>query len=137
MPISVRVTDILYSSSNIAAYLSVFHESKNGAKWETLNYQYRKEHNRKHNVIRRYIWGRADFVMLQMLNAAIFWIYRKTPPFENLLLDHIIVLVQLLIILFTCYQCYRSAVADKRREKNIENWKNIKHRLEEGEECGF
>ena len=130
LPIAVRVTDVLYSSGHISAYLSVFHESKGGAMWETLNYQYRKEHNRKHNVILRYIWGRADFVMLQMLNAAIFWIYRKTPPFENMLLDHVIVLVQLLIILFTCYQCHRSAVADIKREENIKNWQDIKSKQE-------
>ena len=42
MPIAVRVTDILYSSGNIAAYLSVFHESKGSAMWETLNYEYRR-----------------------------------------------------------------------------------------------
>ena len=137
MPISVRVTDVLYSSGNIAAYLSVFHESKTGAKWETLNYHYRKEHNRKHNVIFRYIWGRADFVMLQMLNAAIFWIYRKTPPFENLLLDHVIVFVQLLIVLFTCYQCYRAAVADIKREDNIDKWQKLKSKMEGEEKWGL
>ena len=129
MPIAVRVTDILYSSGNIAAYLSVFHESKTGAKWETLNYQYRKKYNRKHNVILRYILGRADFVMLQGLNVAIFWLYRKEKPFENLVRDITIIVIQSLIILFTCYQCYRSAVADIKREENIKNWKRIKRRI--------
>lgn len=131
MPIAVRVTDILYSSGNIAAYLSVFHESETGAKWETLNYQYRKEHNRNHNTIIRYVLGRADFVMLQVLNAVIFWIYRNPPMFTYLEFDISIIVVQLLIILFTCYQCYRSAVADIKREDNIKKWKNIKRKLEE------
>ena len=71
--------------------------------------------------------------MLQILNAAIFWTYQKTTTFENLLLDHVIVLVQLLIILFTCYQCHRSAVADIKREDNINKWKKIKSKLEEEE----
>lgn len=139
MPIAIRVTDILYSSSNIAAYLSVFHESKSetDAKWETLNFQYRKEHKRQNKTIFRYISARSDFVMLQIINTLIFWIYRETPIFECLMFDIAIILIQLLIVLFTCYQCYRSAVADKRREKHIENWKNIKHRLAEGEKCGF
>ena len=47
LPIAIRVTDILYSSGNIAAYLSVFHEGKDGPKWETMNYEYRKKHKRK------------------------------------------------------------------------------------------
>ena len=133
MPIAVRVTDILYSSGYIAAYLSVFHEKKEGPMWETLNYRYRKAHNRRHNAIFRYISGRADFVMLQILNAVIFWIYRNTPPFENVLLDHVIIFVQLLLILSTCRQCYRSAVADIKREATIKNWQDIKIKLEEEE----
>lgn len=135
MPIAVRVTDILYSSGNIAAYLSVFHEGEGetDAKWETMNFEYRKEHKRKNKTILQYISARSDFVMLQIINTMIFWLYRKTPPFENVLLDHVIVLVQLLIVLFTCYQCHRSAVADIKREENIKNWQNIKSRLEEGE----
>lgn len=137
LPIAIRVTDILYSSGNIAAYLSVFHESQSNAKWETLNYQYRKLYNRKNNVIFRYIWGRADFVMLQILNAAIFWIYRKTPPFDNLLLDHVIVGTQFLIILFTCYQCHRSAVADIKREDNIDKWQKLKSKMEGEEKWGL
>ena len=133
LPIAVRVTDALYSSGYIAAYLSVFHESIDGANWETLNYQYRKEHNRSHNVIFRYIWGRADFVMLQTLNTMIFWIYRKEQPFEHLIFDIIVIGLQALVFMLTCYQCYRSAVADIRREKNINNWQKIKNKLE-GEE---
>lgn len=126
LPIAVRVTDALYSSGYIAAYLSVFHESVDGAKWETLNYQYRKEHNRSHNVIFRYFVGRADFLMLQIINIIIFWIYRKEQPFEHLTFDIIVIAVQLLIFLFTCYQCYRSAVADIKREENIKNWQELK-----------
>lgn len=133
LPIAVRVTDSIYSSGYIAAYLSVFHESVDGAKWETLNYQYRMEHNRNHNVIFRYIWGRADFVMLQVLNAAIFWIYRNPPMFAYMAFDTSIIVTQLLIILFTCYQCYRSAVADIKREENIKNWQEIKSKLAGGE----
>ena len=133
MPIAVRVTDILYSSGHIAAYLSVFHEKKEGPMWETLNYKYRKAHNRSHNVIFRYVSGRADFVMLQALNTAIFWIYRKVPPFENVLLDHVIVLVQMILISATAYQCCRSAVANIKRESNIKNWQDIKIKLEEEE----
>lgn len=135
MPIAVRVTDILYSSGYIAAYLSVFHESKSktDAKWETLNYEYRKEHNRKHNVMLRYISGRMDFVMLQVLNVGIFWVYRNAQLFEHSEFDGVIIVIQFLIILFTYYQCCRSAVADKKRDKIIDNWKNIKRKLEGGE----
>lgn len=130
MPIAIRVTDAIYSAGNIAAYLSVFLESQMDIKWETLNYEYRKVHNRKRKVLLRYISGRADFVMLQILNALIFWIYRETPPFENLLFDSMVIVVQLLIILSACYQCHRSAVADIEREKNIKNWQKIKSKLE-------
>ena len=133
MPIAIRVTDAIYSAGNIAAYLSVFLESKMDIKWETLNYEYRKAHNRKRKVMLRYISGRADFVMLQSLNALIFWIYRGTPPFENLLFDSMVIVVQLLIILSACYQCYRSAVVDTKREENIKNWQEFKRNLEGGE----
>lgn len=133
MPIAIRVTDAIYSAGNIAAYLSVFLESKMDIKWETLNYEYRKAHNRKRKVLFRYISGRADFVMLQILNALIFWIYRETPPFENLLFDSMIIAAQLLTILSACYQCHRSAVADIKRESNIKNWQDIKSKLEGGE----
>ncbi|MBQ8620742.1 MAG: hypothetical protein IJ422_00325 [Oscillospiraceae bacterium] len=94
MPIAVRVTDILYSSGNIAAYLSVFHECKGGAMWETLNYEYRREHNRNRKVIVRYLWGRSDFLMLQALNAVIFWIYRGPPMFTYLAFDIAIIVAQ-------------------------------------------
>ncbi len=130
MPISVRVTDILYSSGNIAAYLSVFHESKDGAMWETLNYEYRREHNRNRKVIVRYLCGRSDFLMLQALNAVIFWIYRDPSMFAYLAFDIVIIAVQLLIILFTCYQCYCSSVADIKREDNINKWQKIKSKME-------
>lgn len=133
MPIAIRVTDVLYSSGNIAAYISVFIESECSAKWETLNYEYRKEYKRQKKAIFRYISARSDFVMLQILNTLIFWAYRKTPPFNNMLLDHMIILIQLLIILFTCYQCHRSAVADVKREENIQKWQNLKSKLD-GEE---
>lgn len=133
MPIAIRVTDVLYSAGNIAAYISVFIEGECSAKWETLNYQYRKEFKGRNKEKLRYISARSDFVMLQILNVLIFWTYRKTPPFENLLLDHVIVLVQLLIVLFTCYQCHRSTVADIKREENIKNWQSLKSKLE-GEE---
>ena len=133
MPIAVRVTDILYSSGNIAAYLSVFHESKGSAMWETLNYEYRREHNRKRKVTARYLLGRSDFLMLQILNVAIFWIYRNRPIFTYFAFDIAIIAAQLLIILFTCYQCYRSAVADIKREDNINKWQKIKSKLEERE----
>lgn len=103
MPIAIRVTDVLYSSGNIAAYISVFIESECSAKWETLNYEYRKEYKRQKKAIFRYISARSDFVMLQILNTLIFGAYRKTPPFNNMPLDHMIILIQLLIILFTCY----------------------------------
>ncbi len=132
LPTAIRVTDILYSSGNIAAYLSVFHESesKTDAKWETLNYRYRKEYKRQNKTVVQYISARSDFVMLQMVNVLIFWTYRKTPPFENLLLDHMILGTQFLIILFTCYQCHRSAVADIKREDNIDKWKKLKSKME-------
>lgn len=133
MPIAIRVTDVLYSSGNIAAYISVFIESECSAKWETLNYQYRKEYKGQNKAKFRYISARSDFVMLQILNVLIFWAYRKTPPFENVLFDHVIIGAQLLIIIFMCYQCHRSAVADVKREENIKNWKNLKSKLE-GEE---
>lgn len=132
LPTAIRVTDILYSSGNIAAYLSVFHESesKTDAKWETLNYRYRKEYKRQNKTVVQYISARSDFVMLQMVNVLIFWTYRKTPPFENLLLDYMILGTQFLIILFTCYQCHRSAVADIKREDNIDKWKKLKSKME-------
>ena len=130
MPIAIRVTDILYSSGNIAAYLSVFVEDEIGAKWETLNYQYRKEYKGHNKAKFHYISARSDFVMLQIINVLIFWIYRKTPPFEDLLLDHVIALIQLLIILFTCYQCHRSTVADIKREENIDKWQKLKSKME-------
>lgn len=133
VPIAIRVTDVLYSMGNIAAYLSVFVESEIGAKWETLNFQYRKEYKGQNNAKFRYLSARSDFVMLQILNVLVFWIYRKTPPFENLLLDHVIIVVQLLIIIFTCYQCHRSAVADVKREENTQNWQALKSKLEEKE----
>ena len=50
IPITIRVTDIIYSSGYIAAYLSVFHESKSEAKWEMLNYEYRRKHKRNRNI---------------------------------------------------------------------------------------
>lgn len=130
IPITIRVTDILYSSGNIAAYLSVFHESKTGAKWETMNYQYRKEYKRQNKTKFRYISARSDFVMLQILNTLIFWLYRNPPMFTYLAFDITIIVVQLLIILFTCYQCHRSAVADIMREDNIIKWQKIKSKME-------
>lgn len=130
LPIAIRVTDVLYSSGNIAAYLSVFHESVDGAKWETLNYQYRKKHKRQNKTMFRYISARSDFVMLQILNTLIFWLYRKSPMFEHLAFDIMIIVIQLMIIIFTCYQCRRSAVADIKREENIQNWKKLKEEQE-------
>lgn len=134
IPISIRVTDILYSSGNIAAYLQVFHESTDGSKWETMNYEYRKEHKGRKKNIFHYISARADFVMIQILNVLIFWIYRNAFFFEHLVLDIVIVVVQLLIIIFTCYQCHRSAVADEKRKVNIENWQKLKNEKERVQE---
>ncbi len=130
MPISVRVTDILYSSGNIAAYLSVFHESKDGPMWETLNYEYRKEHKRNPKTIARYILGRSDFLTLQVLNAVIFWFYRGQPMGTYLAFDIAIIVAQLLVILYTCYQCYRSSVADFKRQDNIDKWQKVKSEAE-------
>ncbi len=130
MPISVRVTDVLYSSGNIAAYLSVFHEYKDGPMWETLNYEYRRKNKRTLKVIARYLLGRSDFLMLQVLNAVIFWIYRDVPMFTYLAFDIGIIVAQVLIILYTSYQCYRSAAADIKREDNINKWKEIKSKTE-------
>lgn len=134
LPIAIRVTDVLYSSGNIAAYLSVFHESADGAKWETLNYQYRKEHKRKNKTIFQYISARSDFVMLQIINTLIFWLYRNEHIFKYLAFDITIIVVQLLIILFTGYQCRRSAVADIKREENIKNWQKLKDEQERVQE---
>lgn len=130
IPIAIRVTDVLYSSGHIAAYLSVFLESKIDAKWETMNYRYRKEYGRQNKTMLRYVSARSDFVMLQILNTLIFWLYRKPPIFEYLAFDIVIILVQLLIILFTGYQCHRSAVADIKREDNINKWRSIKSKME-------
>lgn len=130
MPIAVRVTDAAYSSTYISAYLSVFHESKSDAKWETMNERYREKHKRNGTAIARYLGGRADFVMLQLLNAVIFWIYRKEPILTYLILDIIILIIQLLLILFACYQCYRSSVVDRKRADNIKYWEEIKRETE-------
>ncbi len=130
MPISVRVTDILYSSGNIAAYLSVFHESKAGPMWETLNYEYRRKHKRNPKVITRYLLGRSDFLMLQVLNAVIFWFYRGQPMGTYSVFDIVTIVVQILVVLYTCYQCYRSSVADIKRKDNLNKWHKIKSEME-------
>lgn len=84
-------------------------------------------------MVVRYLWGRSDFLMLQVINVAIFGIYRNQPIFTYFAFDISIIMAQLLIILFTCYQCYRSYVADIKREDNINKWQKIKSKLEEVE----
>lgn len=81
-----------------------------------------------------YISARADFVMLQAIDVLIFWLYRDEVIFENLTLDIAIIATQFFIIVFTCYQCHRSAIADIKREENIKKWMEIKNEMERKEE---
>lgn len=134
IPITIRVTDVLYSSGNVAAYISVFHESKTDAKWETLNYRYRTRNKKQGKAAFMYVTARADFVMLQAIDILIFWLYRNEVIFESLTLDIAIIAMQSFVVVFTCYQCHRSAVADIKREENIKKWIEIKSEMERKEE---
>lgn len=126
VPIAVRVTDALYSSMRLAAYLSVFHEDRGEAKWETRNYTLRKIRKQDSKTILRYMLGRADFVLLEMMNAVIFWSYRGLPTFECTEKDVVLLAIQLLLIIIVILQCYRSAQVDRRRKNAIGDWKTLK-----------
>lgn len=126
IPISIRVTDVLYSSGHISAYMSVFLESNIEAKWETNNYEYHKRFKRNNKNIFRYIFGRMDFVILQCMNTFIFWIYRNERIFSNVRFDVALLIGQIAVIVFAIYLCHYSAMSDFNREKDIHRWKMLK-----------